>query len=155
MSATPNLVKELGTSPPIHAWAPVGSTGLKGLIRYVHECTKTTDRLIVTWLAPELFFYSGRPFAGGQKAFHHDHFSSPADQRVTLARLERQSVPIILVDVSRYKEFEEKFAPVHRYILTRYTLAREFDFGERYRILIDRRAIPSGTYAPLSLPCFR
>lgn len=155
MGRVANVVKELGTSPPIDAWAPVGSTGLKGLIRYVHGCTKPTDRLIVTWFAPELFFYSGRAFAGGQKAFHHDHFSSAADQRVTLARLERQSVPIVLVDVGRYKEFEEKFALVHRYLLAHYTIAREFDFGERYRILIDRRAIPSGTYAPLSLPCFK
>lgn len=151
------LAKWLAASPPIDAWAPVGSLGLRGLVRYVRECTKPTDRLLVTWYEPEVYFYSGRGFAGGHVFFLSRHFSSPSDQQLTIARLQAQSVPIVLADVSRYEDFQLEHTLVHDYLETNYQNARESGFGSGhlYRVQVARRAVPSGTYEPFSLPCFR
>ena len=47
---------------PVDNWTRE-SPGLGGLVRYVFECTADTDRLLVTWFAPEVFFQAERAFA--------------------------------------------------------------------------------------------
>ena len=89
---------------PIDEWAPPGSTGLRALTRYVFDCTSPSDRVLVTWFAPEVFYYAERGFAGGQVSLFRDFdatdvsgwHASPAEQRLTVERMQGQSVPIIL-----------------------------------------------------------
>ena len=45
---------------PIDAWAPPGSTGLRALTRYLLDCTAPSDRILVTWYAPDVFYYAER-----------------------------------------------------------------------------------------------
>ena len=72
----------------------LGTEDLKALTRYIHECTKPEDRLFIAGFFPDVHFYSARGFAGGQEDFNPDLHSSLRDQRMTIDRLERQSVPI-------------------------------------------------------------
>jgi hypothetical protein len=154
-----NEIRGLSVSPPIDRWAPMGSTGLKGLVRYVYECTKPSDRLLVTWFAPEVYFYSGRGFAGGIPVFAYGYWATKEVQQRTLAKLSAQAVPIVLLNLQVYENFQENFAPVHAYFMTYYQAVKDFPSGEEsnviYRVLVDRRRVPSGLYEPLALPCFR
>ena len=81
---------------PIDVWAPPGSTGLRALTRYVLDCTAPSDRVLVTWFAPDVFYYAERGFAGGQAFFYRGWQASVANQRLTISRMQRQSVPIVL-----------------------------------------------------------
>ena len=81
---------------PIDAWAPPGSTGLRALTRYLLDCTAPSDRVLVTWYAPDVFYYAERGFAGGQAYFERGSFASVADQRLAIERMQRQSISIIL-----------------------------------------------------------
>jgi hypothetical protein len=142
---------------PIDAWAPVGSTGLRALTRYVHECTAPDDRVLALHFLPELFFYSERGFAGGQVYLLIDWHSSVRDQRLTVARLARERVPVVIVDVSTRDRVWAHFPLVADYVSEHYVPVAESTFGgdTEYSVLADRRLTASGTHASLGLPCFR
>ena len=138
-------------------WAPSGSVGLKGLTRYVRECTTEEDRLMLTWLEPRPYFFSGRLFAGGMFVFHQGWLSFPEDQRLTVDRLRNQSVPIVIADADSFDQFTGQYAIVGQYLAERYVPVAESTFGDEgrtFRVLVDSTRARKRVYEPLSLPCY-
>ena len=142
---------------PIDTWAPPGSTGLRALTRYVLDCTAPSDRVLVTWFEPDVFYYAERGFAGGQVYLDAGWHASAADQRLTIERMQRQSVPIVLGRRDLVEEFRQEFPLVYDYVQARYRLAAELAFGEEqsYLIFVDGRRDPDAEHPDLGLPCFR
>ena len=143
---------------PIDDWAPQGSTGLRAVTRYVLDCTAPSDRVLVTWFAPEVFYYAERGFAGGQVYLHAPWHASVADQRLTLARMQQQSVPIVLGRRDEQEEFRQQFPLIYDYVRTRYRLAAESTFGGEppsLLVFVDARRDPSGEHPDLGLPCYQ
>ena len=143
---------------PIDQWAPPGSTGLPAVTRYVLDCTTPSDRLLVTWYAPDVFYYAERGFAGGQAFLYGGWHASVADQRLTLERMQRQSVPIILVRGDRVETFRQGFPLIYDYVQTRYSLAAASTFGATpppLLVFVDTRLDPVGVHPDLGLPCYR
>jgi hypothetical protein len=66
-------------------------------IDYVDRCTTRDDRLLMTALFPEVYVMADRGFAGGHQAFMRGFYTSAADQDQMMARLERQSVPFVIM----------------------------------------------------------
>ena len=131
----------------------LGNAGIGVLARYVLECTIPSDRVLFIGFAPQLFFYAERPFAGGQVYLHPGYHSSPADQRLTVERLARQRVPIVVSDDTEAEDFERRFPIVYAYVQQHYRPAAESRFGgdRRYTVRVDRDLTPTGTYEPASL----
>jgi hypothetical protein len=125
--------------------------------RYVHDCTAPTDRLLVTAYVPEMFFLSGRGFAGGQPFFLAGFFSTEQDQRLTITRLSQESVPIAIRYTRTDDDFQEGFPLVDAYLRERYSTARiiPIDGVDSFVVLIERGRQPTGAYGPTGLPCFR
>jgi hypothetical protein len=153
------VLELLATTPPAEALAPMGSVGVRGLARYVYECTRPTDRLLVTWFAPELHLYTGRLFAGRHPYYLDGYWASQADQARAVARMAEQRVPVVVATTDGYPSFERAFAVIGEYLRTHYRLAGESTFGipdgTRYLVLVADDIEPTGTYAPYALPCFR
>jgi hypothetical protein len=143
--------------PPIEVWAPEGSTGIRALTRYIHQCTGPEDRVLVTWFEPGVFFYAQRPFAGGQVYLDPGWHDSPDDQRLTIARMKAQRVPIVLVRGEVEGLYQKTFGLVDEYVRERYRTAARSTFGadQEYAVLVDKGVTPSGRYEPLDLPCYR
>ena len=144
-------------SGPIDSWAPPDSTGLRALTRYVLDCTAPSDRILVTWFEPEVFYYAERGFAGGQVYLHGGWHASAADQRLTIERMQRQSVPIVLGRRDLLEEFRQRFPLINDYVRTRYRLAAESTISEEqsFLIFVDARRDPPGEHPDLGLPCYR
>jgi hypothetical protein len=149
-------VVRLKTSPPLEA--PDGiSAARQALARYVRACTAPTDRLLVTWFAPELYYYTDRAFAAGQLFWFDGYHDSPAEQARTVEILRQQSVPII-IDRTRRAHSLQAFEQVKAYVDDHYYLAGTSGFGELdtiYRILVRRDLAAVGIDRQLSLPCFQ
>jgi hypothetical protein len=145
--------------PPIEGWLAEGDDRreLKELTRYVRECTDPADRLLVTWFAPDVYFYAERRFAAGVAFFQPGFFASPAEEELALARLRTQRVPLVLVNVARDKSFVADHPRLSGHLVERYTLAGEVAAadGSVFRVLADRSAVPVRSVPPWSLPCFR
>jgi hypothetical protein len=140
-------------SRPIDGWTRT-SPGLGGLLRYVFECTTPTDRLLVTGFAPDAFFITERAFAGGQVYLIDGWHYSPADQRLTIERLERQRVPIVIERTGW--NYQQHFPILADYIGMRYRyVPLPADSMRALRVLVDRGLTPTGSYEPLGTPCYR
>jgi hypothetical protein len=140
---------------PLEQFAPPGSTGLRALTRYINRCTTPTDRLLVFGYHPEVFFYADRRIGGGNAAYHANLASAPEQQEVIVARLKRESVPIVLLPVYAVGELETVYPILKTYIDSRYHLAMESGFGEDrpFRVLVDNQRTAS-TDVEWGLPCF-
>lgn len=143
---------------PPTAWQPDAAEGTLAAARYLAECTTPNDYVLVAAYAPEIPVFARRRFAGGQATVSLSFYTSDVEQRQTLARLERQSVPIILADA---REFEEGF--VADYPLLAQHLARDYreagtivvDEQPRFRVFVEADRQPRGVDAHFGLPCFR
>ena len=84
-------------------------------------------------------------------------FGTDEAQRLTVARLQAQSVPIILLDTDQsYENFRSGFPLVMAHIDQEYQLAGTHVFDERFGInlFVRKDRTPSGTWEPLGWPCY-
>jgi hypothetical protein len=150
---------ELTAWPPLDIWAPPDSVGGRALARYVSRCTSPDDRILVMSWALQIYYYSGRLFGGSHAFIADGYWSSPEHQERSLRRLREQSVPLVLLPAGMAAVVRTEFDALHRHLSTHYDLALESSFGgderdDRWRVLVDRRRVPTGTYEPFGLPCF-
>jgi hypothetical protein len=138
---------------PLNNW-DADAPGIPGVARYLSECTASTDRVLVTWFAPEIVFYSERGFAGGQVYLNPGWYASAADQQLTIERVLRQRVPVVLEQVD--PDYRVYFSDVYDYVHQHYREASPTsDAISGIRVLVDERLTQTGTYEPLGLPCYR
>jgi len=141
---------------PIDYWAPEDAIeGSRILIRYVRQCVGEQDRVLGIAFMPELFFVSKRWFAGGMGVFTH-WVDSGLLQNQVIARLQGQSVPVVIIDESERADFEKRFRLVATYLANRYpqTTRLEFAQGDQFTVLTDPARTLTGVYAELGLPCY-
>lgn len=152
--------RALATSPPIDEYAPPGTTGDRGLLRYLYECTRPDDRI---WLLTEthpVAYYTERRVVG-HIFWSLGFLASPEDQRRTIARVEKEEVPLVVSfggdgPLSNLKAYDL----VRDYVARRYTRRHAIPEDKAERglpiwLLSDGRREPSGTYELFALPCFK
>jgi hypothetical protein len=123
--------------------------------RYVHDCTRPADRLLMTWSAPEMNVFSRRVFAGGETVLPRVFRDPSSYEDAVLARLSQQSVPIVLVDPESREEFYRTYPAIGEYLDTRFRKAGEFTPDARkIDIYVERSRQPAGTDKEFGWPCF-
>ena len=143
---------------PPDVWSNTGAEGTLAVSRYLAECTAPADRVLLATYAPEIPVFARRLVAAGQGTFGLTFYEAEPQQREAVARLERQSVPIV---IGAYEDFEGEFADdyrlVHRYVAAHYRDAGAIpvEGHPRFRVLVatDREAVRVDPV--LGLPCFR
>ena len=122
------------------------------MLRYVHDCTRPGDRILVAGSTPyHVGYYAERSVAGGHLFWHHRWRSDPMRERQSLALLKTQSVPFALSTENPILDELKMYPDIREYIAQNYV---ELE-GSQGRLLIDRRRQPTGTFAALGFPCFR
>ncbi|HKE84422.1 MAG TPA: hypothetical protein VKB50_11725 [Vicinamibacterales bacterium] len=122
-----------------------GGGALSGLAEYLNRCTRPDDRVLLTWYAPEVYFFAQRGFAGGMAVMFGRHWSSDADQRTTIALLEQQRAPFVVMSPGEGIDAPADFPLLATYIARSYQPGGESTFGDprlgagdRYRVLVRR-----------------
>lgn len=150
----PRVLQALATSPPIDSYAPKEISGDRWIARYAYECTRPNDRLLVAWFAPEVYFYSGRPFAGDRWVYLAFD-NSAARQREVIERMRVQSVPLVFVNVEQFAEFRAAWPRLAEYLHQAYSSAAEVPTTTGVtRVLALKSRIPSRRVSFANLPCF-
>jgi hypothetical protein len=130
---------------------------LYDLALYVNACTLPADRVLVQAYMPQVLALARRAFAGGHADLRPGFFTSTAAQELTVARLRRQSVPIVLLEAGEsFGGFRESFPIVTAYLEEHYRVAATKEFDGRFptSLLVRRDRQPTGTYAPFGWPCY-
>ena len=139
-------------------WPDARVQGTLQAARYVAECTSPDDYLLVTGPIHEIPLLARRRFAAGQALFKLSLYTSEADQRRAVARLERQSVPVFIADA---EDFEDGFAfdypLVAQYLAEHYREAGLIlaDGEPQYRVFVAASREPLGVDPRFGFPCFR
>lgn len=131
---------------------------LMNLALYLGACTKPSDRIFVQPYIPQVLALSRRAFAGGHADLRPGFFTTDEAQRLTLERLQRQHVPVLLMESNdEYRNFRKSFPLITDYFDRNYHLAGTRLFDGRFAIqLFARNDAPvNGQYEALGWPCFQ
>jgi hypothetical protein len=127
------------------------------LAMYVNACTVPTDRILMQPYMPQVLALAQRAFAGGHADLRPGFFETEDAQRLTLARLQRQSVPVILLETEdSLRNFYQSFPIVTAPIDERYQLAATHLFDGRFGVslYVRRDRSPVRIWQPLGWPCY-
>lgn len=148
------VVKERGSIWPWEGYWPIGS--LSPAISYLNECTEPSDRVLLTWPAPEYYYFAQRPFAAGHALLMPPRaFAGEQHQRRMIERLERQSVPVVLINGDRHEEFARTFPLLEEYIQEHYVPGGSFQIydGAQITVAVRRDLRNSPPYGAEGWPC--
>jgi hypothetical protein len=149
------VVRGLTASPPALDTLP--DRRLVGLVRYLRECTAPTDRVLLGWFAPEVYFYAQRGFAGAMVVVFGEHWSEERFQRRSIGALASQSVPLVILRAGD-ESFARSYPLIMRHIGEHYRNAGVTAFAPGgqvdYTVFVRRDRPPSYIHAASSMPCF-
>jgi hypothetical protein len=130
--------------------------GLIPFIEYAQRCTARDDRLLVTALFPEINVMAQRGFAGGHPDYQTGLYTSERDQAWTLERLQRQSVPFVVIVTKWFPELRPQMTRIFDYIDRRYVLLAHIPVPETEGVeLLVERARPFRVLDTMTgWPCF-
>ena len=118
---------------------------------YLHRCTRPADRVLVVGYYTDVPAFAERLFAGGRPAFVVGFYADDRYMRETIARLESQSVPIVLGGAEvDYQEFHL----LGDYLHARYDHVGEVSSSEGPLRVFVRRGRHATSSGPNGLPCF-
>jgi MFS family permease len=132
------------------------SRALMPFLEYVGRCTSPGDRLMTTGLH-EVYVLTQRGFAGGRSQIISYVHSRDADEERAMARLERQSVPFVLLVTQMEPEFRRRVPRIAAYMDARYRPMARIEVPETEGVdaWVERRRRSTGVDASTGWPCFR
>lgn len=151
---TIEVVKETGTVWPWERFWPAGE--MPAAVRYLNACTTRNDTLLLTWAAPEYYYFAQRRFGAGHALFlPPDAFTTVHDQTRMVDRMRNARIPVVLINESRNQEFATAYPNLERYIRDSYVPVGEFEIrdGSRVAIALSREFKGTGTYGATRWPC--
>jgi hypothetical protein len=147
---------ELTASPPLTYYFDRPAEASVRLAAYVRDCVPSSDRLLVLWFAPEIYYYADRLMATRHVVFVPGFAAVAHEQRMTLAKIERFAPPVAFANSSLETSTREIYPAVvdymHREYATAGTVAED---GERYVILVRRDEPVVRRYGDERWPCYR
>ena len=157
LDRTDRVWRDVAKSFPIADDPDANPDSLLTLSLYLRQCTRPTDRVFVQHYIPQVLALAERGFAGGHADLRPGFFESEQMQRLTVARLKQQSVPVVLVGASDdLGGFRHSFPIVVSYFDQQYERVAEHTFDGRFsiRLLVNHDARATGRFQPLDWPCF-
>jgi hypothetical protein len=154
MTRTVEGIRKTGTEWPWQRFWPAGE--LPEAVRYLNACTTRDDAVLLTWAAPEYYYFARRRFGAGHALFlPPDAFTTAHDQTLMLARINKAHIPIVLINNTRRTEFANAYREVDNYLQQEYVPAGHFEIrdGSDVTIAIRRDATPERTYGAERWPC--
>jgi hypothetical protein len=143
---------------PLEQWGGQGAQGPIRAAQYLEACTKPGDHVFVTPYLPQVVALADRPFAGGHGDLRPDFFNTEAHQRLTIERLRRQSVPVVIMPPhDEYAGFQQSFPILDAYLQSRFQPSGALDLGDGVvlDLMVERTRPVTGRFHPFDWPCFR
>lgn len=146
----------LAASPPLAYYldAPAGSS--VRLAAYVRACLPESERLLVLWFAPEIYYYSDRLMAQRHLVFAPEWAALEHEQRLAMDKIRRFAPPLALARRSSIdSQARATYPAVVQYVENEFVLAGSIDdSGEQYLIFARRDRPAVGTFGSEGWPCY-
>lgn len=150
-----NTLEKLSTPPGRRS--PLLDPRLAGIVEYVHDCTKDSDRVLAAWFFPELYYFAQRGFAGGLVVVLGGHWSEARFQSRSIDALAARQVPIVIFEG---RDFPSDYSELRTYLRGRYHTDGVTNFGnpdlapDHYTVLVLNDLRPTRIHPAWALSCF-
>jgi hypothetical protein len=147
---------ELLSSPPLRYFQDRPAGVSLRLAAYVRACVPPSDRLLVLWFAPEIYYHSDRLMAQRHLVFAPAWSSLPHEQRMTLEKVRRFAPPVALARLSALdRDARATYPGVVEYVDREYQRAGIIEeSNEQYVVLARRDRLPLRTFGEQQWPCY-
>jgi hypothetical protein len=125
-------------SPPDQRTGP-RSPVYQPVIEYVVRCSPPGARLLTLTFAPELLFYTGRGFAGGQVSLSPGYFVTEQDASLMLKRVATEDVPLVIMDSQTEREMIDGYPRIGAHVTARYHEVERFPVSEEKAFVVLAR----------------
>jgi hypothetical protein len=149
------VATRLTVSPPSRFWEGRGGPVTVRFAEYARRCLLPSDRTLVMWFAPEIYYNADRLMAGRHAYFFTAFHDVEGEQRRELAKVVRSNPKIVFANRSNYRATAAAFPAVVEFLELNYSTAAAFEEdGEHYSILISRHTAPLRDDPGTGWPCF-
>ena len=122
-------------APPDQRTGP-RSAVYQPVVEYIARCTAPGARLLTLTFAPELFFYSGRGFAGGQVSLSPGYFVTDEDATLLLSRVAREDVPLVILDSQTEREMIDGYPRIGAHVTQHYREVQRFPITDEKSFVV-------------------
>jgi hypothetical protein len=155
-AAWSDVYSELTASPPLRHFVDRPARFSLGLAAYARECVPPTERPLVLWFEPEIYYYSERLMAQRHLVFALVWAARAHEQRMTVDKVRRFAPPLAVARRSPLEDYARVTYPnLIAHVEREYTRAAVVDDGgEQYWILsrADRPAVRG--FGSQEWPCY-
>jgi hypothetical protein len=150
---------EFVTSPPVEyfrSYARRADVSV-AFAEYARACVPSSDRILVLWFAPEIYYYADRLMAARHAVFVTNWSALPHEQDATIAKIARYKPPVAFARRAALDAYtRETFPGLIDYVNEHYRVAATVDKyeGEQYLVLARTDRTPTGRYGAESWPCY-
>jgi hypothetical protein len=144
------------STPPIEFWRNRRPEVTLRLAAYARECLPATDRILVLWFAPEIYYYSDRLMAS-RHAFFLPEFSTLRHERdMEIEKIKRAPPMIVFTKAGSDSAARRAFPAVMDLVSREYRVGGQIDEGsDHYSFLVRNDRIPVRAYGADGWPCYR
>ena len=145
----------LTTSPPIDYWRNRNPEATLRLAAYARECVPESERILVLWFAPEIYYYSERLMATRHAFFLAQFGDLLYEREMEMDKVRRSSPAIVFTKARSERPVREAFPQMMELIDREYHAAGSVEDGDRYLILARNDRVPVRDYGTDRWPCYR
>lgn len=151
-SARDRLVAE----PPAAYWEGRRAPVSVELARYARACVPPSDRLLVLWFAPEIYYYADRLMASRHMFFDSGYPSMEDELRLTLDKIRRTAPMLVFASDDLDTRTRALYPAVVAHVRGAYEEVGAIeDAGGVRRLILARRGVPvTGRYGTDEWPCY-
>lgn len=152
VSARDRLLAE----PPVAYWEGRRASAAVELARYARECVPQSERLLVLWFAPEIYYYADRRMASRHTFFESGYPSMQDERRLTLDKIRRTTPMLVFAPDDLDTRMRELYPAVVAHVRGAYEEAGAIeDAGGVRRLILARRDEPvTRRYGAGEWPCY-
>ena len=153
--ASEEVAGRLSSSPPIEYWRRRNPEDTLRLAAYAHDCLSPSDRILVLWFAPEIYYYSDRLMAGRHLHFLPEFGALLHERQMELDKI-RRTPPQIVFSRSGFEGAARRaFPEAMDVIASGYHVAGSLGGSDRFQILVRNDRTPVRSYGDDQWPCYR
>jgi hypothetical protein len=149
------VVGRLTSEPPIDYWRNRNPEVTLRLAAYARECLPETERILVLWFAPEIYYYSGRLMASRHAFFLTQFGKLDFERDMEMAKVRRMPPAIVFTRSQSERAARAAFPRLFELVNREYHVVASIDDADQYVILVRNDRNPVRAYGSDRWPCYR
>jgi len=154
-AAREEVVGRLMSSPPIDYWQKRNPEVTLRLAAYARECVPESERILVLWFAPEIYYYSDRLMATRHAFFLSEFGNLPTERDMEIDKIRRWPPAVVFTRAKSERPVRRAFPEVMDLLARDYRVAGSVKDDDPYQILVRTDRTPVRDYGAERWPCYR